>query len=71
MPGMPSVAIESRKQAASRPESAIAQPGVRLLLDDFQRIELVLPAKLLQTGSSIRLVMLFASARPIRNSSER
>ena len=45
MPGISSVAIESRKHAANRPETAIAETGIRFLFDNFERINFLLFAE--------------------------
>ena len=71
MPGMPSVAIESRKHAASRPRPPLPRPASgscsiisRGSIPCFRQSRL-------QSGSSNRFVMLFIRERPIRNSSDR
>ena len=60
---------EARGQPA---EPAVAEPGVRLLLEELGQSQPLLPGGGVdQRASSRRLMMLFASDRPIRNSIER
>ena len=61
------------EKACRQPAQAtIAQPGVRLLFEQLQPVEvLLLRRPSLTIGSSSRFVTLLASPRPIRNSIDR
>ena len=59
---------EAGRQAA---QPAVAQTGVGLLFEHAQPVEAFVRDHALHLGSSSRLMTLFASERPIRNSIER
>ena len=72
MAGIAIVASESMKQAASRPSPPLPSPASGSCSMQLGEPQPLLPGRRRRPGaSSIRLVMLFASDRPIRNSIDR
>ena len=71
MAGMAIVARESMKHAASRPSPPLPSPASGSCSRSSASLNPLSRAAASTRGDSIRLVMLFASDRPIRNSIER
>ena len=71
MAGIAIVASESMKHAASRPSPPLPRPASGSCSMSSASLNPLSRAAASTRGDSIRLVMLFASDRPIRNSIER
>ena len=71
MAGIAIVAIDSMKQAASRPSPPLPSPASGSCSRSSASFNPFSRAAASTTGDSMRLVMLFASDRPIRNSIDR
>ena len=72
MAGIAIVASESMKHAASRPSPPLPRPASGSCSMSSASFKPLLAGRRRRpAGDSIRLVMLFASDRPIRNSIER